>query len=164
MDARDLPRPVKMALRTWDKQSKDTEKLLRWIRDLNPGLHTEHWRVLDRQRLILLVDWDSARAIKETGYRGLAEGTFKVLTDPENRWQGKPTPAEPGSTVAGVEEEGTIVDTPSEIPVTVVSSEAVGTAMPIESEDMDEGVEEDTQPMAEDVIKEEGMASDPPQK
>jgi hypothetical protein len=27
-DAKDLPRPVKMALRTWDKQSKDTEELL----------------------------------------------------------------------------------------------------------------------------------------
>jgi hypothetical protein len=27
-DEKDLPRPEKMALRTWDKQSKDNEKLL----------------------------------------------------------------------------------------------------------------------------------------
>jgi hypothetical protein len=72
MDAMNLPRPVKMALMTWDKQSKDTEKLLRWIRDLNPGPNTEHGTVLERQlepkgqRLILLVDRQSARAIKET--------------------------------------------------------------------------------------------------
>jgi hypothetical protein len=42
IDTKDLPKPVKMALRTSDKQSKDTEELLQWIRDLNPGLHTEY--------------------------------------------------------------------------------------------------------------------------
>jgi hypothetical protein len=31
IDTKDLLRPVKMALRTRDKQSKDTEELLRWI-------------------------------------------------------------------------------------------------------------------------------------
>jgi hypothetical protein len=162
MDARDLPRPVKMAIRTWDKQSDDTEELLRWIRDLNPGLHMEHWRVLERQleskgqRLILPVDRDSAKAIKETGYRvftGQTEGTFKVLSDPENTRQGKPIPADPGSTDAGVEGR-TIRDTPSEIPLSMGASEAVGIVIPTESEAMDESVEGDTPPMAEDVRKE----------
>jgi hypothetical protein len=45
---RDLPKSVKMALRTGDKQSNDTKEL-QWIGDLNPGLSTEHWRVLDKQ-------------------------------------------------------------------------------------------------------------------
>jgi hypothetical protein len=63
IDAKDLPKSVKMALRTGDKQSKDTKEL-QWIGDLNPGLSTEHWRVLDKQpepegqRLILSVDRD----------------------------------------------------------------------------------------------------------
>jgi hypothetical protein len=89
-DAKDLPKPVKMALRTWDKQSKDTEDLLQWIRDLNLGLHKEYWRVLDEQpepkgqQIILLVDRDLSKAIKETDYRvftGLAEGILvKTMT------------------------------------------------------------------------------------
>jgi hypothetical protein len=37
-------------------------------------------------------------------FTGLAERTFKVLSDPENMRQGKPTPADPESTVTGVEE------------------------------------------------------------
>jgi hypothetical protein len=38
------------------------------------------------QHLILHVDQDSATAIKETSYKdfsGLAEGTFNVLSDPD---------------------------------------------------------------------------------
>jgi hypothetical protein len=42
IDAKDLPKPVKMALRTGDKQSKDIKELLQWIGDLNPRLSTEH--------------------------------------------------------------------------------------------------------------------------
>jgi hypothetical protein len=45
-DARNLPKPVKVALGTKDKVGKGYE-LLKWIKDLKPGLHTEHWRVLD---------------------------------------------------------------------------------------------------------------------
>jgi hypothetical protein len=41
-DAKDFLRPVKVALRTSGKQSKDTEELLRWIQDLNLELHTDH--------------------------------------------------------------------------------------------------------------------------
>jgi len=62
MNAKDLPKLVKMALRTRDKQSKHTGKLLQRIKDINLGLNTENWRVLDAQlklkseRPILLVD------------------------------------------------------------------------------------------------------------
>jgi hypothetical protein len=54
--------PVGMVLRTRDKQSEDTGELLQCIQDLNPGLHAEYWRVLDKEQkpkgqwLTLLVD------------------------------------------------------------------------------------------------------------
>jgi hypothetical protein len=91
-DARNLPKPVKVALRTRDTAAKSPEELLNGIKNLNPGLHIEHWRVLDRQpepkgqRLILLIDRDSLTVIKGTGYKiftGLTQGTVKVLRDPE---------------------------------------------------------------------------------
>jgi hypothetical protein len=71
MNMKDHMKPVKMALRTRDRQSKDTGELLRWIKDLIPGLSTENWRVLDAQlegkgqQLMLLVDWDLANAIRD---------------------------------------------------------------------------------------------------
>jgi hypothetical protein len=48
-DARNLSKPVKVALRMKDNFAKCPDELLEWIKDLNPGLHTEHWRRLDRQ-------------------------------------------------------------------------------------------------------------------
>jgi hypothetical protein len=51
-----------VALRIRDRVAQNQEQLLKWIKDLNPGLHTEHWRVLNKQpepkglRLILLID------------------------------------------------------------------------------------------------------------
>jgi hypothetical protein len=123
IDAKDLPKPVKMVLRTGDKQSKDT-KALQWIGDLNPGSSTEHWRVLDKQpdpkgqRLILLVDRDSTKGIKETGYRvftGLSERISKVLHDPEDTTsRGRETAAGTSAPASGAEEGGTDTDTPSE--------------------------------------------------
>jgi hypothetical protein len=38
-----------MTLRTRDKQSKDTVQLLQWVKDLNLGLSTKNWSVLDAQ-------------------------------------------------------------------------------------------------------------------
>jgi hypothetical protein len=46
-EAKHLPKPVKMALRTKDKEATGPEVLLKWIKSLNPGLHMENWRVLD---------------------------------------------------------------------------------------------------------------------
>jgi hypothetical protein len=71
-DGRKLPRPVKVALRTRDNIAKSPEELMKWVKDLNPGLHVENWRVLVRQpepksqRLILLIDRESLTAIKGT--------------------------------------------------------------------------------------------------
>jgi hypothetical protein len=47
--ARNLPKPVKVVLRTRDKVAKSPDKLLKLIKDLNQGLHIEHWRILDKQ-------------------------------------------------------------------------------------------------------------------
>jgi hypothetical protein len=74
-DTRNLPKPVKVALRTRDKVVQTQDELLKWIKNLHPRLHTKHWRVLDKQsepkhqRLILLIDWDSLTAIKRTRYK-----------------------------------------------------------------------------------------------
>jgi hypothetical protein len=78
-DARNLPKPVKVTLRTRDKVAQTQEELLTWIKNLNPGLNTEHWKVLDKQselkgqRLILHIDQDSLAAITSTGYRSLQD-------------------------------------------------------------------------------------------
>jgi hypothetical protein len=48
-DARNLPKPVKVALRIRDRVAQNQEELLKWIKNLYPGLHTEHWRVLNKQ-------------------------------------------------------------------------------------------------------------------
>jgi hypothetical protein len=85
-DARNLPKPIKVALRIRDKVAQNQGELLNWIKNLNPGLNTEHWRVLDKQsepkgqRLILFIDWDSYTSIKRTGHKiftGLSQGTVK---------------------------------------------------------------------------------------
>jgi hypothetical protein len=81
-----------VALRIRDRVTQYQEELLKWIKNLNPGLHTEHWRVLNKQpepkglRLILFIDRDSYTCIRRTGHRiftGLTQGTVKVLRDPE---------------------------------------------------------------------------------
>jgi hypothetical protein len=70
-DVRKLPKPVKVALRTRDKVAQTQDKLLTWIKNLNPGLNTEQWKVLDKQsepkgqRLILHIDQDSFNSYKE---------------------------------------------------------------------------------------------------
>jgi hypothetical protein len=80
-----------VALRLKDKVAQNQE-LLKWVKNLNPGLNTEHWRVLNKQsepkgqRLILLIDRDSYTTIKRTRHRiftELSQGTVKVLKDPE---------------------------------------------------------------------------------
>jgi hypothetical protein len=71
-DARNLPKSIKVALRIRDKFAQNQEELLKWVKNLNPGLNTEHWRVLDKQSepkgqgLILHIDRDSYTSIKRT--------------------------------------------------------------------------------------------------
>jgi hypothetical protein len=57
-NARNLPKPVKVALRTKDKGEKSPDKMQKGIKVLSPG----HWRIFDKQsepkgeRRILLID------------------------------------------------------------------------------------------------------------
>jgi hypothetical protein len=42
-EARNLPKPVKVALRVRDNVAHTQDELLQWVKSLNPGLNTEHW-------------------------------------------------------------------------------------------------------------------------
>jgi len=42
-----LPKPLKMAFRIWDKVSTGPEQLLQCIKGFNLGLNTENWKILD---------------------------------------------------------------------------------------------------------------------
>jgi hypothetical protein len=66
-----LSKATQMALRTKDKESKDTGELLRWIKNLNLVLRRQKWWELEAQfepkgkLLKLLVDRDSANSMKK---------------------------------------------------------------------------------------------------
>jgi hypothetical protein len=117
--ARNLPKTIKVALRIRDKVAQNQEELLKWVKKLNPGLNTEHWRVPDKQskpkgqRLILHIDRDSYASIKRTGHRiftGLSQGTVQVLKGLKARHV-KPDTA---SSKLGSEGEGDDLPTPSD--------------------------------------------------
>jgi hypothetical protein len=61
-----------VVLRVRDKVAQTQAELLKWMKNLNPGLYTENWRILDKQsepkgqRLILNIDLVSFLAIKRT--------------------------------------------------------------------------------------------------
>lgn len=94
VDPKDLPKPVKVALRTRDVTTVDTKALLGRIQRLNQGLNTVHWKIIDKQadssgqRLILMVDQESAKKITELGlsaYTGVDRAFFKILSDPDKK-------------------------------------------------------------------------------
>jgi hypothetical protein len=115
-DARNLPKPIKVAIRVRDKVAQTQDELLRWINNLNPGLHTENRRVLGRQsepkgqRLFVHIDRDSLVTIQKTGnkiFTGLSQEIVKVLKDPEMQKEGSaPSIASSGS-ASEVEGDGT---------------------------------------------------------
>jgi hypothetical protein len=116
LKARNLPEPIKVALRVREKVAQIQDELLRWIQNLNPGLHTENWRVLCRQsepkgqRLFLHIDRDSLETIQNSGYKiftGLSHEIVRVLNDPEMQKEGgSPRIASSGSASEG-EGDGT---------------------------------------------------------
>jgi hypothetical protein len=111
-----------VALRIRDRVGQNQEQLLKWIKNLNPGLHMEHSRVLNKQselkgqRLILLIDWDSYTTIKRSRHKistGLSQGTVKVLKDPEAQHQKEAT-LDTESSKSVSEGEGDEIPTPSD--------------------------------------------------
>lgn len=88
-DVRDLFKPVKMSLRTWSKKTHDPKRLLTRLMVFNSGPNRENRKIFERkadpqgQYLILLIDRDSANAIRVSGfkaYTGDKQGTFKTLS------------------------------------------------------------------------------------
>jgi hypothetical protein len=138
-DARNLS---KVALRTQNNVAQTQDELLKWNKNLNLGLHTEHWRILDKQpettgqRPILLIEWDSLSAIKRTGYMiftGLSEGTIKGLKEAQPQKEG--VVLNTASSILVSEGEGDDTPTPSdyqrgsavteeEIPLSIKSTSA----------------------------------------
>jgi hypothetical protein len=108
-----------VALRVRNKVAQTQDELLRWIQHLNPGLHTENWRVLGRksepkvQRLFLHIDRDSLMTIQKTGYKtftGLSQRIVMDLKDPEMQKEGgAPSIASSGSASEG---EGMVLHLP----------------------------------------------------
>jgi hypothetical protein len=97
IDARNFPKPIKVALRVRDKVAQTQDELLRRIQNLNTGLHTENWRELGRQsepkgqRDSLHIDRDTLGTIQKTGYKiftGNSQGIVKVLKDPGMQKEG----------------------------------------------------------------------------
>ena len=62
METTNLPKPIKMAFKTEDINTKIPEVLFRRLELLNPGIKMTYWKLIDRQadskgqRLILLTD------------------------------------------------------------------------------------------------------------
>lgn len=92
MDAKDLPKPVKMAWKTKIVGGHDLKLLLRVLQRFNPLLHTDEWKVVDTvvsdagTRRIILMDRVSADVIKAAGYQlhtGVDLSAFKLLEDAE---------------------------------------------------------------------------------
>jgi hypothetical protein len=90
METTDLPKPIKMAFKTMDIITKNSEVLFRRLELLNPGIKTTYWKLIDRQadskrqRLILLINQESAKILKRmnlAAYTGLDKGFFKILSD-----------------------------------------------------------------------------------
>lgn len=97
VDAKDLPKPVKMAWKTRIVGVQDVKLMLRVLQRFNPGIHTEHWKVVDTvmseasTRRIILMDRESADVIKASNYQlnsGVDLSSFKLLEDVEDRRQG----------------------------------------------------------------------------
>jgi hypothetical protein len=42
IEARKLPKPVKVALRVRDNVAQTQDEMLQWVKSLNPGLNMEH--------------------------------------------------------------------------------------------------------------------------
>jgi hypothetical protein len=92
VDAKDIPKPVKMAWRSKNTACKDISRVLGMLQRKNPGLQTGEWKVIGTEadarsvRRIVLMDRASADVIKAAGYSlhaGLDSSTFKVLEDSE---------------------------------------------------------------------------------
>jgi hypothetical protein len=95
METTNLPKPLKMAFKNTDINTKIPEVLLRRLELLNPGIKTTYWKLIDKQadskgqRLFLLIDQESAKILKRTNLAAYtcADKRFlrSTLIHPEER-------------------------------------------------------------------------------
>ena len=70
METTNLPKPIKMAFKAKDINTKNPEVLFHHLELLNSGIKTTYWKLIDRQadskgrRLILHIDQESAKILK----------------------------------------------------------------------------------------------------
>lgn len=111
MDAKDLPKPVKMAWKSRNLTLQDSARAIRLLQRLNPALRTDDWKVvnvLTEQtgiRRIVLMDRVSAGVIKAAGYYlpgGIERCSFKLLEEDKGEAPAAEAGAEP-TAEAGVE-------------------------------------------------------------
>lgn len=93
LKAADLPKPVKMALKSRDILTTDGEVLLRRLARLNPGLNTDEWRIREKKvigdrsyiRWIIEMDQRSAEYIRSKNFEVFTgifgKGLFKIIKD-----------------------------------------------------------------------------------
>ncbi|KAL0840726.1 hypothetical protein ABMA28_015914 [Loxostege sticticalis] len=88
IEAKDLPRPVKMAWKSRNVSRMDTGRVLRMLQRFHPNLRTSTWKIVDTTvegltvRRIILMDAASAAYIKSQGYSlstGVDRSIFKLL-------------------------------------------------------------------------------------
>ena len=94
METTNLSKPMKMAYKTKDFVSKNSEVLFRRLELLNPGIKTTNWKLIDRQadskhqQLILLIDQEPAKILKKmnlAAYIDVDKDLFKILSDSSGR-------------------------------------------------------------------------------
>jgi hypothetical protein len=110
-DARNIPRPIKVALRVRDNVARTKDELLSWIQYLirRPG---GCWvgNLSQRARDTFCISTGTLVIIRKTGYKiftGLSHGVVKVLKEPETqKGGGAPTIPYSGS-ASGGEGDGT---------------------------------------------------------
>jgi hypothetical protein len=114
-NTKNLPRTVKIALRTRDKDAQSQKELLKWNTHINLGLH---WSLLDKDLSFLLTGTptQSLWKVDIRFFAGLSHGTIKVLRDCGAKpQQGKGAVSDPVSLETTSEGRGFAdVPTPSE--------------------------------------------------
>lgn len=94
VDAKELPKPIKMAWKSKNIRCVDLPRVLKMLQRLNPALRTSEWKVVDTRvegthvRRIVLMDTVSADVIKAKEYRlysGIERSVFKLLDGGEKK-------------------------------------------------------------------------------
>ncbi|XP_063830204.1 uncharacterized protein LOC135079476 [Ostrinia nubilalis] len=121
VDAKNLPKPVKMAWKSRNVTRQDTGRVMRLLQRLHPSLKTSNWSIVGSTvegmtvRRIVLMDEASAAYIKDRQYilnTGIDRSIFKLLEYDVRRGD------EPVSASVTAEQRGDAVAVPEDCPRT----------------------------------------------